>query len=260
MERTRWETTYQGFRRDLLLDLAEMPQASPSTHYSLGPGPKPMDPELVSPRDDEAKIALLLVAVDRVLDRYEETMQHTGRTLLCWLRSTKPQTCYPKPFTLVGLKSSQRKNRQLWKRFFAFVFRASRMSVDARRHLTGIRFKRGQLRQIRAIWDHQAWTNVDLAQGRWPASRDGGENSGARPENNDEDDDEIGEEDENEADEGEGEEEEEEEIESSLEGGWEDDDDDDGEGDIGHRSEDEYQEDDLPHNADLGIPRRSRLW
>ena len=112
-----------------------------------------------------------------MLDRCEETMQHTGRTLLCWLRSTKPQTCYPKPFTLVALKSSKKKYRQLLKRFFVLIFRCYRIPVNTRHRLTGIRFKKEQLRQIRAIWEHRVWSDGDLAQGRWPRSRDRGEGS-----------------------------------------------------------------------------------
>jgi hypothetical protein len=236
MERTRWEITYQGFRRDILRSLTEMPWGSPPTDHVLGPSSNPADPELVSPQDDEAKIALLMVAVDHMLDRCEETMQHTGRTPLCWLRSTKPQTCYPKPFTLVALKSSKKKYRQLPKRLFAFIFRSYRMPVDARRRLTGVRFKKEQLRQLRAIWDHRAWSDVDLAAGRWPGSRDGSEN--AEDEGEDEEEG-IDEEDEGE-DEGE-DDEDDEEIEGGVEGEQEDD---DGDGSVGHGSEDEHQEED----------------
>jgi len=52
------------------------------TRHILEPGSSSPDPELVSPRADEAKIALLTVAVDHTLDPCKETMQHTGRTLL----------------------------------------------------------------------------------------------------------------------------------------------------------------------------------
>jgi hypothetical protein len=78
MERNRWEITYQGFRRDILRSLTQMPWDSPWTHHVLGPSSNPGDLELVSPQDDEAKIALLMVAVDYMLDRCEETMQHTA--------------------------------------------------------------------------------------------------------------------------------------------------------------------------------------
>jgi hypothetical protein len=106
-----------------------MPWESPWTDHVLGPSSNPVDPELASPQDDEVKIARLMVTVDHALDGCEEAMRHTGRTLLCWPRSTKPQTCYPKPFTLVALKSSKKKYRQLLKRFFASTFRAHRMPV-----------------------------------------------------------------------------------------------------------------------------------
>ena len=86
-----------------------MPRGSPPMDHDLKPDSSPADPEVVSIQY-EAKIAFLVVAVDHVL---EETMQHTGRTILCWLRSTKRQTCYPKPFTLDALKSSIKKYRQL---------------------------------------------------------------------------------------------------------------------------------------------------
>ncbi|KFY67854.1 hypothetical protein V496_01372 [Pseudogymnoascus sp. VKM F-4515 (FW-2607)] len=137
IERTRWEITYRGFRRDILQSLVEMPRSPPCTNHVVGPSSNPTDPELASPQNDEAKLALLVLAVDHMLDLREETMLHTGRTLLCWLRSTRLQTCYPKPFTLVALKSSKRKYRQLKKRFFAFIFRAFRMPVTLR-HDDGI--------------------------------------------------------------------------------------------------------------------------
>jgi hypothetical protein len=255
MERTRWEITYRGCRRDILRSLTEMPWGSPPADHVLGRSSNPADPELVSRQDDEAKIALLMVAVDHMLDRCEETMQHTGRTILCWLRSTKPQTCYPKPFTLVALKSSKKKYRQLLKRFFAFTFRAYRMPVDVRRGLTGIRFKKEQLRQMRAIWEHRAWNDVELVQGRWPGSRDGGENNGGGEEDEGEDEGEdeeegIDEEDEYEASEGEdgGDDED---IEIGVEGEQEDDV--DGDGSVGHGSENEYQEEDRFDHAGSAV-------
>jgi Orsellinic acid/F9775 biosynthesis cluster protein D len=202
MERTRWEVTYQGVRCDILQSLTIMPWGSPPVDHILGPGLDSPVAELVSPREDEAKIALLMGAVDHMLDRCEETMQHTGRTLLCWLRSTKPQTCYPKPFTLVALKSSKKKYRQLLKRFFVLIFRSYRIPVDTRRRLTGIRFKKEQLRQIRAIWEHRVWSDSVLAQGRWPGSRDrGGSSMGNAEDEGEEEEVAMSEEDEEKADE-----------------------------------------------------------
>jgi hypothetical protein len=52
-----------------------MPWGSPPTDHVLGPSSNPADPELVSPQDNEAKIALLTVAVDHMLDRCEKRMR-----------------------------------------------------------------------------------------------------------------------------------------------------------------------------------------
>jgi hypothetical protein len=109
-----------------------------------------------------------------MLDRCEETMRKTSRSLLCWLRSTRPQACYPKPFTPVALDASKRKYRQLFKRFVAFKFRAFLMPADLRRKLTGIRFSKKQLRQLEEIWEHRAWSEVDLDRGTWFETTQGG--------------------------------------------------------------------------------------
>ena len=133
MERTRWATTYDGVRRDVLQALAEVPgsPARAADHF-LGQGIQDTDPDILSARQDEQKIASLMTAVDCILNRCEETVQHTGRTLLCWLRSTKPHTCYPKPFTLVALELSKKKYQRLWKSFIAFSFCAYRMPWEVR--------------------------------------------------------------------------------------------------------------------------------
>jgi hypothetical protein len=139
----------------MLLALADMPNlhCRRSDHY-LGQGPGDGAEALWSRGPDEQKISCLMGAVDRMLDRCEETMRNTSRSLLCWLRSTKPQACYPKPFTLVALEASERK--------YAF-----RMPADLRRQLTGIRFSKKQLRQLEEIWEHRAWSEVDLDRGIW---------------------------------------------------------------------------------------------
>jgi hypothetical protein len=81
MERTRWLSTYQGVRRDILQCLAQMPWCNRGVaDHFLGRGSSAADPDIVSPRQDEQKIGTLLLLVDRMLDRCEETVRHTGRT------------------------------------------------------------------------------------------------------------------------------------------------------------------------------------
>jgi hypothetical protein len=143
MDCTCWPITYQNVRRDILQALADMPdlRCRTSDHF-LGQGPTNSDEALCSQWQDEQKILCLIGAVDRMLNRCEETMRHTSRSLLCWLRSTKLKACYPKLFTPVALETSRRKYRQLFKRLVAFKFRVFRIPVDLRQQLAGICFNK----------------------------------------------------------------------------------------------------------------------
>ena len=251
MERTRWAITYNGVRRDVLQALAEVPSAPPyTTDHFLGHGTHDIDPEILSPRQDEQKIAALMTAVDLMLDRCEETMQHTSRILLCWLRSTKPHTCYPKPFTLVALESSKKKYRRLWKSFIAFIFCAYRMPRDVRREVTGIRFSRKKLSQLQTIWEQEALSDINFAQG-WTKSRDrnGSARDGAEEERADSEED----------DESEGGDDEDEDNEEDDDGDDDSDGDSDGDGDSDDgesgtgEKDDEGSEDENQDENDAGI-------
>jgi hypothetical protein len=50
-------------------------------------GENDLDEDLVSPLEDEQKIATFLKLVDGMMDRCEETARKTSRNVLCWLRS-----------------------------------------------------------------------------------------------------------------------------------------------------------------------------
>jgi len=161
MERTRWAITYDGIRRDVLLSLAAMPYGG---DHLLGHGCSDGDPDLLSPREDEQKLVSLVAVVYRMMERCEETLQHTPQNYLCWLRSTKTKAYYPKPFSLVSLKASKKKYIRLFQRFVVFLFRAFRMPSSVRRRLTRIRFTKRQLEQLEAIWEHEALENTELAR------------------------------------------------------------------------------------------------
>jgi hypothetical protein len=138
MERTRWPTIYQGARRDVLLGLAVPPVMPRGYDWAIGlPN---YGPRVVSSAGDEQKIWHLVNAVEAVLDRCEETMRRTGRPLLCWLVTTRPTPCFPKPFKFLGRETTRRSYRRWLKGFLAFLFRAWRMEPGERWSLAGIRF------------------------------------------------------------------------------------------------------------------------
>jgi hypothetical protein len=177
IERTRWSLTYDRVRRDLLQALAELPRPFPrTTRHCLLRRSHDLDPDMTSPIQDEQKIAVLVIAVDVMLNRCEETVQHTSQILLCWLRSMKAYICHSKPFALVSLETSRKKYQRFWKKFLAFSFRAYRIDPNMLRRTAGVRFSNKQSSQLQAIWEHDAWLDGDIwqkLQNRRRSVRDG---------------------------------------------------------------------------------------
>jgi hypothetical protein len=66
-----------------------------------------MDRHVLKSAADESRIGLVARAVDPVIARCEATMQTSGRTALCWLRSVSYTYCHRKPFILVGKKATR---------------------------------------------------------------------------------------------------------------------------------------------------------
>ena len=149
MERTRSPTTYRGVRRDLLLRLAEPAVLYGSGNLLLDESGDGYDP--ASSLEDEERMWNLSSAMHNVLDRCEETMRRTGRPILCWLITTKPSPCFPKPFKFLAREQTRRSYRRWLKGFIAFVFRAWRMDPCTRSSLTGIRFSQRQSGRLRLI-------------------------------------------------------------------------------------------------------------
>ncbi|KAL5434706.1 hypothetical protein PMIN06_011321 [Paraphaeosphaeria minitans] len=164
MERTRWPITFQGVRRDMLLSLAEIPTNHDAVDFAIGPTDGTIG--VISPSRDEKKIWHLTQAVQLVLDRCEETMRHTGRPLLCWLVTTPPSPCFPKPFKFVAREKTRRSYRRWLKGFLAFIFRAWRMEPNIRSSLAGIRLSQKQSARLQSIWEHPLW-GLRTSPGLW---------------------------------------------------------------------------------------------
>ncbi|KAJ3454134.1 hypothetical protein MRS44_018028 [Fusarium solani] len=161
IERTGWDKTYRGKSRDVLSALAAVffSRLGSNPHLLGQCGTNGLHEDIVSAVEDERRIAAILEAMDVLLDRCEETARKTSRSILCWLRSTQALAGYPKPFVLVHHSSSRRKYRVLFKRCLVLLFRSYRMDPSTRERLTGIRFKRKQLRFLESIWNHELLAN-----------------------------------------------------------------------------------------------------
>lgn len=173
LERTQWPVTYKGVRRDILQAMTRLPNSigidpNIDTHFVLGQGPHEGDAGIVSLRGDEQKISCALGAVDLMLDRCELTVQHTSRLLRCWLVSSKPGNYQPKPFALMTQENTRKKYRILWKRFIAFIFRATLMPVTLRERELKIYLSPEISRQLDRLWAHEAWDFIDVTRRKWP--------------------------------------------------------------------------------------------
>ncbi|KAF6802625.1 hypothetical protein CPLU01_16149, partial [Colletotrichum plurivorum] len=108
---------------------------------------------VLSSAADENKIRLIASAIEPVIARCEATMETSGRTALCWLRSVSATLCYPKPFLLVGKKATRTRYINVLCRFVCFVFRLYRLQKAGRAIETGISFTPEQLTAVEAVWN-----------------------------------------------------------------------------------------------------------
>ncbi|KAH7111691.1 hypothetical protein B0J13DRAFT_404246, partial [Dactylonectria estremocensis] len=172
LQRTQWPRVYKDVRRDILLAMTQLParkvDSIPRQDRILGQGLCEGDPNIISPSADEDKIRCFLGAIDIMLDRCEETAQHTSRVLLCWLVSSKLQTYRPRPFPLAIEENTRRRYRTLWKRFITFIIRAYRMPAALREDEVRVQLRPELMRQLRCLWEHDAWESIQVAQGQWP--------------------------------------------------------------------------------------------
>jgi hypothetical protein len=169
MDRTQWRSIYANVRRDVLLAATRLPDRYSLTNgHQMGCDPTAHDLDVLSPKEDEQKIACIIGAFDVILDRCEYTVRHTSRRILCWLASARAHDFHDKPFSLVFKESSERKYRHLEKRLLVFIFRLSRMSTVIRGEEIGKRMSPVLLTRIESLWDHDAWGLFDWTQGLWP--------------------------------------------------------------------------------------------
>ncbi|EXK76860.1 hypothetical protein FOQG_18408 [Fusarium oxysporum f. sp. raphani 54005] len=141
LDRTGWDRTYSN---------------KGGQEYFVGSGKVyGLEDDIVSPGEDEDRIACLVRLVDVVMSRCDETARKTSRHILCWLRSNQASSIYGKPFTLVQ-SSSTSKYRLLLKRCLAMVCRIYRLHPDRRIKVAGLALSRKQLQFLDAIWTHEA--------------------------------------------------------------------------------------------------------
>lgn len=171
LERTQWLATYKNVRRDLLGPMTVLPtRRGVSSRWAdlvIGQGFRAGEADICSPKQDEAKLACMVKAVDLMLDRCETIALHTNRFLRCSFLRSRFQTHQPRAFSVMMEKSTRYRYRQSWKRFMLFVFRAYLMLESTRRRLQ-IELDKELRVQLRSLWEHRMWDTLDATRGEWP--------------------------------------------------------------------------------------------
>ncbi|KAF4946561.1 hypothetical protein FGADI_11075 [Fusarium gaditjirri] len=151
-KRTQWRVIFKNARHDILRAMTRLPD-----RYSL-----------MSDYVMAHKISCTMKALDLVIDRCENTVRYTSRTLLCWLSSPKLHIYCESPFCLMAEKSSETRYRVLQKRVFAFVIRLHRMSNGLQREAGNFWLNTVLPARLERLRSHNVSDMFDVSRGLWP--------------------------------------------------------------------------------------------
>ncbi|KAM6513637.1 hypothetical protein FALCPG4_016020 [Fusarium falciforme] len=186
MRRTGWETILKDARHDILVSLAELPDCRTDRPMPLGV----LGGEVIySLARDERRLALMVAALDRLLDQCGETVRGTDVCLRRWLRGRFPDRPNKAPFELVTKSSSEKVYRKELKRFVCFWLRLFRLLPVVTREVTGRGLNKHQFRALRELWVDDIWRSEGPVDADTGDSKDEGQN-GEEDEDKSEDEDE----------------------------------------------------------------------
>lgn len=148
IRRTGWVQMFSNMDRGLLLNLAQPPVTQGVWTGADGEG------ETLSSAQDERRLVLIGIAIDRFFDQCEDTVLHTDHSLLCWLRSQHFGKPYKAPFELPGRNATRKRYRAAWKKMMFFCIRAHLVQVqDAVGSASGVPFSAHAWSAIEALWN-----------------------------------------------------------------------------------------------------------
>lgn len=154
MRRTDWMAIFSGVNRKLLVRLTEAP-ATDGLALSYGVFDGTL---LQSDAEDERRIRLIGMSMDKFFDRCEDTVRHTGHSIRCWLRSHLPNRPYKAPFQLPFRHGTRSRYRGLWKRLLYFCFRLYRLDPAAHRTILRHELTEEQSIALGKVWSDPCWT------------------------------------------------------------------------------------------------------
>lgn len=158
---SEWPRWFQNRPLHIISAASKIPSVQ-NTAYAIGQW---AGEELISPAVQETTLRRLMAATDSVLQRCEETLQSTPRSLRCWIKSSNPSVS-PRPFETPQRKQSRRRYCSYWKRFLCYIFRAhliSRAYGLKMQEIFGLQLSRPQIQMVEFVYTAAAELNDDDA-------------------------------------------------------------------------------------------------
>ncbi|KFG84159.1 RecQ helicase TLH3 [Metarhizium anisopliae] len=156
MRRTGWEAIFANTNQRLLITLYQTPMKVDGPYYLRAYDGKPIK----SPASDEARLRVILHALDRLFNRCADTVTHTDTVIRRWVRGRFADRPYKAPFQLVAHERSERQYRRLLKRCLCMWLRLWRIPRSTAKALTKrtITYKQGQA--LQKLWDDPVWSET----------------------------------------------------------------------------------------------------
>ncbi|KAG4277085.1 hypothetical protein FPRO04_14179 [Fusarium proliferatum] len=153
MRRTSWDETLSQARRDMLLTLSEVPLTTGQPFWiGIHDGE-----QIRSSVKDEYKLAIIVQALDRLLDRCADTVMHTDVSVRRWLRGRFPDRPYKAPFELVMRSASESQYRKEFKRCLCFWLRVLQLPKSVVPSIIGRGLSESQREMLEQLWSDPVW-------------------------------------------------------------------------------------------------------
>jgi hypothetical protein len=124
LKHTKWPILFRDRPLDILTASALQPTKCDGDYYLGQWSGMPF----TSPAINEAKLRILMQAVDQMFVRAKETLKHTHYRLRCWLQTYHERHFRPVAFDSLRSKKSRTDYISMWKHFICYVFECGRQT------------------------------------------------------------------------------------------------------------------------------------
>ncbi|KAM6513550.1 hypothetical protein FALCPG4_015947 [Fusarium falciforme] len=149
---TKWPELFRNRPVDIIAASTRQPAQGPNQNnedYVLGVW---RGIPLRSPAAAEARLRLLMRAVDDIFDRAEATLACTSYRSRCWLSSYWQETFCNRPLRILPRRTRE-KYKSRWKHFTCYLFRAFALEPRQRREIYNVPLRADEIAMMRHILD-----------------------------------------------------------------------------------------------------------